>query len=265
MINIFFVEGVSGVGKTTAVETLCRELGQMGIPAQYFAEGDPGNPVDLFGCAYLTPGEFAGLLVQHQHEAQKIRENSVVADGYALVRYRDTSADYFQPPLLNWLREHEGFYKPKNPMPTDAYTKVFVDCWQRYLESREAGQNGEADGGISIFDGCFLYHRINDLTHNYGADDYQIVAHLNALLAAMLPHKPYLFYLSAQDVGEKLRAARKARGQDPPTAERIAIEVERKRRHLAVLERLPIEKQIFDISNGWDSAMSAMLSIIKSR
>jgi len=179
MTNIFFVEGVSGVGKTTAVETLCRELGKSGIPAQCFIEGDPSNPVDLFGCAYLTPGEFAGILGQYPHDAGKLLGHSTRTDSYALVRYRDMSADYFHPPLLDFLREREGFYKPKNPMPLDAYTRVFVDCWKRYLASSEI---------FAIFDGPFLYHRINDLTRNYGADDDQIVAHLIALLTAMLPH-----------------------------------------------------------------------------
>jgi hypothetical protein len=61
---------------------------------------------------------------------------------------------------------------------------------------------------------------------------------------------------------EKLRAARKA-GARSPTAERIAIEVERKRRHWPY-GAAPIEKQIFDISNG-GILQSAMLSIIKSR
>ncbi len=276
MTRLFFVEGVSGVGKTTTVEALCRELGNLSIPAQCYVEGDPSNPVDLFGCAYLTAEEFAGLLGQYPHEACRILRHSVIAGGYALVRYREVIAGNFIPRLFgpalhDWLREREGFYKPMRPMPIDSYTKVFADCWQRYLASREAseargpGEPGEPTADIAIFDGCFLYHRINDLTHNYGADDDQIVAHLNALLTAMLPHKPYLFYLSAPDVGERLRSARKARGQDPPTAERIATEVERKRRQLAVLERIPIERQVFDISNGWDSAMSTMLSIVESR
>lgn len=38
-----------------------------------------------------------------------------------IVRYRDTHA---HPPLLTWLREHEGSYRPKKPMPMDSYART---------------------------------------------------------------------------------------------------------------------------------------------
>ena len=257
MIRLVLIEGVSGVGKSTTAETLCYELRNRGIAAQCYLEGDADNPVDLFGCAYLTTGDFAGVLKQYPHEADMLLQHSSRTADYALVRYRDRGTDYFHAPLLNWLKEHEGFYRPAHSMPLNCYTKVFADCWQRYLASR-----AKVDG-VAIFDGCFLYHRINDLMNNYGASDDQIVAHLNALLSAMLPYKPYLFYLSAQDVGERLTEARKARAQVPVTAERTAFETNRKQRQQVVLEQIPIEKKVFDISNGWDSAIVEMLRIIE--
>jgi len=256
MKRLVFIEGVSGVGKSTTAETLCYALRDLGLAARCYLEGDANNPVDLFGCAYLTAKEFAGVLKQHPHEAEKLLRHSNRTDDYTLVRYRDRNTDYFFAPLLDWLKEHEGFYRPAHPMPLDCYTKVFVDCWQRYLASRAMVSD------IAIFDGCFLYHRMNDLVNNYGANDDQIIMHLNALLAAMLPHKPYLFYLSAQDVSERLTEARKARAQAPASAECIATEINRNQRQQVVLKQIPVEKRVFDISNGWDSAIVEMLRII---
>lgn len=169
----------------------------------------------MFGCAYLTAEDFAGVLKQYPHEADRLLEHSTRTDDYALVRYRDRNTDHFQGQLLAWLREHEGFHRPAHPIPLDCYTKVFIDCWRRYLAT------GAMVEDIAIFDGSFGYHRMNDLMNNYGASDDQIVEHLNALLSVMLPHRPYLFYLSAQDVGQRLTEARKARGEAPATAERI--------------------------------------------
>lgn len=257
MKRLVFIEGVSGVGKSTIAEVLWNELLNRGISARCYLEGDADSPVDLFGCAYLTPAEFADVLEQYPHEADKLLEHSTKTDDYALVRYRDKHTDHFHAPLLEWLKEREGFHRPPNPIPLDCYTKVFVDCWQRYLAS------GAMVDGIAIFDGCFLYHRMNDLMNNYGASDDQIVEHLNALLSVMLPHRPYLFYLSAQDVGQRLTEARKARGEAPVTPERLAAVTERRQRQQAVMEQLPIEKKVFDISNGWNSAIAEMLRIVE--
>jgi hypothetical protein len=256
MKRLFFIEGVSGVGKSTTAGMLCHELRSRGLAARCYLEGDPDNPVDLFGCAYLTVEHFAGVLKQYHNEADKLLKNSIRTDDYALVRYRGRSADHFRGQLLDWLRNREGFYRTANPVPPDCYTKVFVDCWRRYLGSEAM------DEDIAIFDGCLLYHRINDLVSNYDASDQQIIEHLNALLSVIFPHRSYLFYLSAQDVGQRLMEVRKARGDAPVTPERIAVETSRKRRQQAVLEQLPIEKKVFDISDGWDSAIGEMLRII---
>lgn len=256
MKKLVFIEGVSGVGKSTTAEKLSCALRNLGIAALCYLEGDANNPVDLFGCAYLTAEEFAGALKRYPHESDKLLQHSTRVHDYALVRYRDRNTGYFRTPLLDWLKEHEGFYRPTNPIPLDCYTAVFVDCWRRYLAS------GAMVDGIAIFDGCFLYHRINDLINNYSANDDQITTHLNALLSAMLPHRPYLFYLYAQDVGKRLTEARKARAQAPAAAERIVAETRMKQRQLVILEQIPIEKKVLDISNGWDSAIAEMLRII---
>jgi thymidylate kinase len=54
MRKIVFVEGVSGVGKSTTVVKLCDALIDHGFRAAFHLEGDADNPVDLVNCAYLT-------------------------------------------------------------------------------------------------------------------------------------------------------------------------------------------------------------------
>ncbi|WP_169315930.1 hypothetical protein [Desulfosporosinus youngiae] len=122
-------------------------------------------------------------------------------------------------------------YNPKlsvNPINIDKYTQVFIDCWRRFLRPDQGNED------FVIFDGSFLFHRANDLIQNYNATDEMIAAHLKALLSAMAPYNPLLFYLSSRDVGARLIQARKGRGQATATDAQIASEVERKSRQMQI-------------------------------
>ena len=52
MNNIIFIEGVSGVGKTTQTSLLSDKLLEMGYNARGYLEGDRNNPLDPFGGTY---------------------------------------------------------------------------------------------------------------------------------------------------------------------------------------------------------------------
>ena len=52
MNNIVFIEGVSGVGKTTTAQLLRDKLRDMGYNVVCYLEGDHGNPLDPFGGTY---------------------------------------------------------------------------------------------------------------------------------------------------------------------------------------------------------------------
>lgn len=97
---------------------------------------------------------------------------------------------------------------------------------------------------------------------NYNATDEMIAAHLKALLSAMIPYNPLLFYLSSKDVSARLIQARKSRGQAPATETQIAFEVERKYRQMQVLRLLPIQACIIDISDGWENTIDDMIKNI---
>ena len=123
-------------------------------------------------------------------------------------------------------------------------------------------RSDQVNEDFAIFDGSFLFHRANDLIQNYNATAEMIAAHLKALLSAMAPYNPLLFYLSAKDVGARLIQARKSRGQATATDTQIVFEVERKSQQIKILELLPLKAHIFDISSGWEKAKDEMLDII---
>ena len=55
MNHLIFVEGVSGVGKTTTTVLLCDKLKNMGYKAVCYLEGDNNNPLDPFNGKYPPP------------------------------------------------------------------------------------------------------------------------------------------------------------------------------------------------------------------
>lgn len=52
MKNLIFIEGVSGVGKSTTTTKLCKKLPESGYTAVCHLEGEIKSPVDLFWVAF---------------------------------------------------------------------------------------------------------------------------------------------------------------------------------------------------------------------
>ncbi|MEI6579919.1 MAG: hypothetical protein WCN92_10730 [Eubacteriales bacterium] len=256
MKKLILIEGVSGVGKSTTAAKLCEALNDRGLSAVCYIEGDADNPVDLFACAYLTKDKFSQILLDFPNDASLLTKNSRHEADYVLVSYCNRNAACFSPLLLEELKACEGFYKPAKPITIEQYTQVFTDCWRKYVSK-------DFDKDYAIFDGSFLYHRANDLIDNYNPTNEMIADHLKSLLSAMLPCRPMLFYLSSVEVGERLIKAHESRGQGPAEKARIAFEVERKNRQMKILELLPIQAQVIDISHeNWTEALDKMIEIV---
>ena len=58
MTKLIFIEGVSGVGKSTMVQTLQKELTGLGYKVKSYLEGDYTNPIDFYYTAYFTAHEY---------------------------------------------------------------------------------------------------------------------------------------------------------------------------------------------------------------
>ena len=94
--------------------------------------------MDLYSCAYLTRDEFSQLLLDYPKEASLILHNSIQEAQYILVRYGDMDRPYFNPPLFNVLKAHEGFYKPQMPISIESILRFlwitgFATCTEPTL------------------------------------------------------------------------------------------------------------------------------------
>jgi hypothetical protein len=257
MSNLIFVEGISGVGKSTISNVLCERLRSFGYSAYCILEGDSDSPLDLFYVSYLTGGEYRELLRSYPAWSDELQKKSLVEPDYALVRYQDTKRKYYSPELYGYLKEHELCYNTENPVPLSKFSEVFVNLWRLFAEKDIIKQDN------LIFDGSLLHHQVNDLIRNYNATEDQIAAYLSVLIRTIESLNPMVFYLSTQDVCSQLTKARQSRGQTPPAYEQIVFWQKRKQMDLSLLERLPVKSRIIDISDGnWDSALENIFSSI---
>lgn len=77
MKNIIFIEGVSGVGKSTTVHTLSEKLRNLGYSVRCHIEGDADSPLDLCWAVYLTLPEYESLLISYPIFTDEFSKNII--------------------------------------------------------------------------------------------------------------------------------------------------------------------------------------------
>ena len=194
IMQLIFVEGVSGVGKTTMVWKLCEKLRDNGFFANCFLEFDFANPIDFYCTAYFSQDEYVDLLDNHNEFADDIQNNTIVADDIRLVRYCNWETPLFPEPLLGVFRKHEFCWKPSNLVPISEFTRVYKSVWEQFVQKESKSPD------YLLFDGSLFHHPINDMTRNYSASLDQIIHHINTLIEAVNQLRPRVIYLSSKNV-----------------------------------------------------------------
>ncbi|MFO7611561.1 MAG: GrpB family protein [Clostridia bacterium] len=256
-MRLIFIEGVSGVGKTTLVQKLSNKLNEMGYATKYYLEFDFTNPVDFYCTAYFKEEEYKNLLVDFPEYSDDIKSNTIIAGDIRLIRYYNGEIPLFTEPLRGVLRKHEFCHEPGNPVPLPEYTRVYKLVWEMLAQET----SNQFD--FLIFDGSLLHHPINDLIRNYKALFDQVANHVNSLVESVTPLRPQVFYLSSKNIARTLKKAHICRKQTPPSAKQIQFWEERSQIDLAVLQQLAIPYEIYDISHeNWDSYTEQMINRI---
>ena len=255
MPEIVFIEGVSGVGKSTMVRMLAEDLRALDCSVRDYVEFDYTNPIDFYCTAYLLPEQYEKLCADYPSSADTIRANTISAGKAKLVRYFDEDTPLFSEPLLSELALREFCYKPKQLVPIDEYTAAYQAVWHSWASSLDETVD------IIIFDGSLLHHPINDMMRNYSVDGEGAIPHVTALLDSLGKIKRHLFYLKTDDIRKQLKRAHRDRGQDRPTDQQIRFWEKRYENDMAVLRSLQENYEIFDVSAGnWEAVRKQILN-----
>lgn len=250
---MIFIEGVSGVGKSTAVRTLAERLREAGFRVAEHYEGDADSPLDLCWVAYLTPEEYAAVLARFPAEREILKTHTRCAGSYCLVRYRVDRVPLYSEKLDRDMHSREFCFREGNDLPLSVFTEVFSGLWRRYL------RNCPAELDYDIYDASLVSHMTNDLMRGYHATPEELTAHLSALLEIVGEMHPVIFYLYTDDVSKRVKSARVSRNQPPLTAEKLQFWVDRMAMDLRVLPNLRADIRYIDISRGdWTQALEAM-------
>ena len=259
-MQIIFIEGVSGSGKSTLSQNLRDKLTDSGYKVACYLEGDFTNPIDFHSTAYFKQNEYDDLLAEYPLDSKEIKENTIIVGDVRLIQYYNSKTALFAEPLLSVLREHEFCFTPVNLVPLSEYNRVYKLVWEQFEQNHK--QNYTPVDYI-LFDGSLFHHPINDMMRNYNASHEQITTHINMLVGTVRTLCPYIVYLSADNIAERLRKARVSRNQTLPSDTQIQFWKTRKQADLAVLSQLNAPHKIYDISHeNWIGVQNQVLNDI---
>ena len=85
MAKLIFLEGISGVGKSTMARSLCEDLQAKGLAAKAYLEFDYTNPIDFYCVAYYAAKEYEMLLTDNPENEASISSNTINAGKARLI------------------------------------------------------------------------------------------------------------------------------------------------------------------------------------
>ncbi|MBQ9673638.1 MAG: hypothetical protein IJV39_03325 [Ruminococcus sp.] len=258
MTKLIFIEGISGVGKSTMVRKICEDLTLAGKTVKGYVEFDYTNPIDFYCVAYYTTAEYENLCTKYEQYKDLILKNTVDARSAKLIHYFDEDTPLFEEPLLSEFMKREFCYNPQNPVTLQVYSEAYTAVWKNFISSLKN------DVDYIIFDGSLLHHPINDMIRNYGATKKQVFGHIQKLLATLDKTEHCVYYLKTEDIVTQLSQAYIDRGQQPPDSSEITFWKKRYDYDSFVLNHIDQEYQVFDVKNKWDAVKNEILNSITS-
>ncbi len=257
MAKVVFIEGVSGVGKSTMVQGLEATLRNAGYCVRAYLEGDAENPIDFYAAAYFSAQEYQEFCRRYPGEKERVLQNTVCVGEARLVRYAQEGRPLFCGPVSGELAEREFSYRPTRRIPFAAYLAALTAAWARFaLTLRD-----EEETDFFLFDGALLHHPINDMMRNYKVQESQAAEACSQLLEAIGTSACQICYLASEDIPSQLRSARQNRGQTAPTQEQIDWWITRRRFDGYVMGALDCPHTLYDISHReWEARLEEMAS-----
>ena len=147
MAKLIFLEGISGVGKSTMARSLCEDLQAKGLAAKAYLEFDYTNPIDFYCVAYYAAKEYEMLLTDNPENEASISSNTINAGKARLIHYFNEDTPLFEEPLLSEFMEREFCYNPRYPVSFEGYTEAQVDD---FIEHRKSIPIADSPRGYTL-------------------------------------------------------------------------------------------------------------------
>ena len=188
MKNIF-VEGIQGMGKSTLVNAISREMTEV----QVCREGDY-SPIDLAWCTWMTKAEYEAVLEKYSEIRNEIMKYTVEEDEHYIVAYTKILTD-----ILGFHKDLEN-YEIYNGRKTFAEWKEIV--LTRFKRFRGTGY---------LFECAFFQNIMEDLILFHECSDEEIVDFYRELFDVVDKENFFLFYLYSEKIEEILQVVKKER------------------------------------------------------
>lgn len=185
--RLILVEGIPGVGKSTTLSFIRSLLNQMGIPAQFFYEGDTDHPADYEGVACLNLGDYRSLRSRYHINEDILRENVTRKGESFFISYRKLKkdgGDSLSEELFRELSVHDVYF-----LPLDEYSTLFREKWGEFV-SRSRDKDT-----VTVFECSFFQNPLTMLVRHNAGDHYireyyrqltSVVGKLNPIVILML-------------------------------------------------------------------------------
>ena len=191
MKNIF-VEGIQGMGKSTLVNQISREISEFKV----CREGDY-SPVDLAWCTWMTREEYEAVLEKYAEIREEIVKYTTEEHGHFVIAYTKIITD-----ILGFHKDLEQ-YEIYNGRKAFAEWKEIV--FTRFKDFREKGY---------LFECAFFQNIMEDLILFHECSDDEILDFYRELFELVDKEQFQLFYLFSENIEEILRVVKKERSDN---------------------------------------------------
>ncbi|MFW5813756.1 MAG: hypothetical protein ACOCXC_05440, partial [Fibrobacterota bacterium] len=200
--KLILVEGIPGVGKSTTLSFISDFMNMMGIPNQFFYEGDIDHPADYEGVACLNESDYISLRSRYNINEDILSENVTRKGESFFISYRKLKkdgGDSLSEELFRELSLHDVYF-----LPLDDYSRLFREKWGEFVARSKSKDT------VTVFECSFFQNPLTMLVR-HNADEKYIKEFYRQLTTIISEMDPIVILMLQEDVRgtfEKVSAER---------------------------------------------------------
>lgn len=246
MTRLYIVEGLPCSGKSTTAKHVAQRLTGSGRKAVCVDEGTGKHPADYEDCAYVTGSQLAAFPPGLREMVRSRSEYRM--DGYVvpLEKLGGAALQRLMP------------YKIYDSLPWEAEEPLMLDKWESFVA-------GAQEHAAYVFNCVLLQNPMCETMMRFGFSEERSFEYIGRIAEVAAPMDPAVIYLKNDEIAAAINAASEER---PGWLEEvisyhvngaygrsigaegfdgyIACLLERQRRELSILERLPVRSLVLE-------------------